>query len=417
MRSAAAGDRNTLVPVLWLSVPLLGVLSISVVEPLLVPKYLIAVVPAGALLLGMAFHRLGRRGLDGRRARRGGVLSGDRRRRAPPEPRLAIGDRARSSIGLDPMTPSSSLLAHDTPQSTTGSRPGSRSPLLPVFSPHEWSEFAPRQSGDGSRRGDGPGPACATGLGTHADEPQAVLRSGPVGHPPLSSTIGAWPASGTTGRRSRCGSTTDRGRRGRNRGHVPPIASTCGPTSSRRHDPGRPRLVPVQGRPRSGDLRRQGQEPAPAAVELLPEPAQHAPAHGADGGHGRVGGVDPGPQRRRSPHARVQPDQAAPPPLQRPVARRQELPVPRRHRGGRVAPPDGDAGPQAQGRPVLRALRQRLRHPRDARPAAAHLPAPDLLGQQVQQPPPARAGPACCSTSRSARVRASARSTATPTSR
>ena len=68
-------------------------------------------------------------------------------------------------------------------------------------------------------------------------------------------------------------------------------------------------------------------------------------------------------------------------------------------------------GAQAQGRPLLRALRARLRHPRDPRPAAAHLPAPHLLGQQVRPPPPARAGPACCSTSRSARARASARST------
>ena len=41
--------------------------------------------------------------------------------------------------------------------------------------------------------------------------------------------------------------------------------------------------------------------------------------------------------------------------------------------------PDGDAGPQAQGRPLLRALRPRLRHPGDARPAAAHLPAAHLL--------------------------------------
>ena len=49
-------------------------------------------------------------------------------------------------------------------------------------------------------------------------------------------------------------------------------------------------------------------------------------------------------------------------------------------------------GSQAQGRALLRALRPRLRHPRDARPAAAHVPDPHLLGQQAR-PPPA-AGPA-----------------------
>ena len=59
-------------------------------------------------------------------------------------------------------------------------------------------------------------------------------------------------------------------------------------------------------------------------------------------------------------------------------------------------------GAQAQGRALLRPLRPRLRHPRDARPAAAHVPDPHLLGQQVRPPRSAWAGRACCSTSRSA---------------
>ena len=50
------------------------------------------------------------------------------------------------------------------------------------------------------------------------------------------------------------------------------------------------------------------------------------------------------------------------------------------------------AGQQAQGGPLLRALRPRRRHPRHARPAAAELPGPDLLRQQVPTPP--AAGPA-----------------------
>ena len=71
---------------------------------------------------------------------------------------------------------------------------------------------------------------------------------------------------------------------------------------------------------------------------------------------------------------------------------RQELPVPRRHHERRVAPGHGDAGLEAQGRALLRSLRPRLRHPRDARPAAAHVPDPHLLGQQAR--PPREAGQA-----------------------
>ena len=70
---------------------------------------------------------------------------------------------------------------------------------------------------------------------------------------------------------------------------------------------------------------------------------QPAAAHRPDGGHRRDRRVDPGPQRRRGAHARVQPHQAAPAPVQRPPGRRQELPVPRRHRVRRVAPTDGHA--------------------------------------------------------------------------
>ncbi len=99
-----------------------------------------------------------------------------------------------------------------------------------------------------------------------------------------------------------------------------------------------------------------------------------------------------------------------PAPVQRAAAGRQELPVPRRHPRRRVAPPDGDARSQAQGRALLRALRARLRHPRDPRPAAAHVPAAHLLGQQVRRSTSASAARACCSTSRSARDRAWARS-------
>ena len=114
------------------------------------------------------------------------------------------------------------------------------------------------------------------------------------------------------------------------------------------------------------------------------------PRTAADGGDRRDRRVDPGPQRRRGVHARVQPHQAAPAALQHPAGRRQELPVPRGDGRRRVAPAAGDAGRPAQGRPLLRALRPRLRDPRDPRPAAAHLPGAHLLGQQARAPPEAR---------------------------
>ncbi len=59
--------------------------------------------------------------------------------------------------------------------------------------------------------------------------------------------------------------------------HVPP--------GFRLH-PGGPRGVPLLRPARPGDLRRQGQEPAPAAQLLLRRPLEPAPAHPPDGHHG-----------------------------------------------------------------------------------------------------------------------------------
>ena len=98
--------------------------------------------------------------------------------------------------------------------------------------------------------------------------------------------------------------------------------------------------------------------------------------------------MDHGPQRGRGPDARVLVDQGARPALQRPPARRQELPVPGRDRRRAVAAGARDARPQAQGHPLLRSLRPRLRHPRHARRAAAVVPDPHVQPGEV---PPARA--------------------------
>ena len=153
------------------------------------------------------------------------------------------------------------------------------------------------------------------------------------------------------------------------------------------------RRAPTSSRtPRDGSSTSARPRACASACRTTSRTREPAAPHRADGGHRRDGRVDPGAQRRRSADARVQPHQAAPAPVQHPAARRQELSVPRRHDERRVAPGHGHAGREAQGRPLLRALRPRLRHPRDARPAAAHVPDPHLLGQQVQPPP--EAGPA-----------------------
>ena len=47
-------------------------------------------------------------------------------------------------------------------------------------------------------------------------------------------------------------------------------------------------------------------------------------------------------------------------------------------------------GPEAQGRPLLRPVRARVRDPRDARPPAAHVPDPHVHEGQVRPAPPAR---------------------------
>ncbi len=166
----------------------------------------------------------------------------------------------------------------------------------------------------------------------------------------------------------------------------------CGPTPAHRHHSRRPGSY--QFKDRDGRVIYVGKAKSLRSRlnNYFQNPANLPAADGPDGGVGRDRRVDPGPQRRRGRDARVQPHQAAPAPLQRAVAGRQELPVPGRHRWRRVAPGHGQAGHQGQGQPLLRPLRPRLRHPGDARLAAAHLPDPHLQRRQV--PRPREAGPA-----------------------
>ena len=109
-----------------------------------------------------------------------------------------------------------------------------------------------------------------------------------------------------------------------------------------------------------------------------------APApHGPDGGPGRPRRVGGGRQRGRRADPGALADSGAPAPLQRAPQGRQELPLAGRHAERGVAPPGRGAGAQAQGRPLLRPLRQRRGHPVDPRPAGAELPGAHVLGHQV----------------------------------
>ncbi len=175
------------------------------------------------------------------------------------------------------------------------------------------------------------------------------------------------------------------------RGSSPASFPADGEASARRHDPGVTGLLPVQGCRRPGHLRRQGVEPASAPVELLPVAAQPPSAHGPDGRDRRVGRVDDRAQRGRGADARVLLDQGASAAVQRPATRRQELPVPRRHRRRPVAAGDGHARSKAQGHPLLRPVRPRLRHPRHPRPLVEVVPDPHLQSGQVQPARTARA--------------------------
>ena len=155
-----------------------------------------------------------------------------------------------------------------------------------------------------------------------------------------------------------------------------------------RHHPRCRRFVSVQRPPWTAHLRGQGQEPAVATGQLLPKPGPSSASYRPDGGRSRIGGMDSSGYRGGGADVGVQPHPAAPAPVQRPVPGRQELPVPVRHHGGRVAQGHGHPGPQEEGQPLFRPLRPRLRHPGDPRPTAAHIPDPHMQRQQVQPPRP-----------------------------
>ena len=179
--------------------------------------------------------------------------------------------------------------------------------------------------------------------------------------------------------------------------------------------PGRPGLLPVLRRRGPGPLRGEGQVAAPPPAQLLAGLGQAPAAHGPDGGPGRPRRVGGRRQRGRRADPGALADPGAPAPLQRPPEGRQELSLARRHAQRGVAPAGRRARAQAQGRPLLRPLRQRRRHPLDARPAGPQLPGAHVLGHQVHPPRTPRAALPALRHRPLLRARASARSTTRPT--
>jgi hypothetical protein len=159
--------------------------------------------------------------------------------------------------------------------------------------------------------------------------------------------------------------------------HVPPVG---------RQHPRIARCLPLPGRRRPGDLRGQGQEPPPAAEQLLRRRGGPAPAHPADGDDGVERRLDRRRHRGRGPPAGVQLDQGVRPALQRPLPRRQELPTP-----GRSARPSTRSPGSSRHAP--------------ARPASSSAPArsaaPACSATSASAPPRASAGSAPRSTGRS----------------
>ena len=128
-----------------------------------------------------------------------------------------------------------------------------------------------------------------------------------------------------------------------------------------------------------------------AAELLLRRLRRPAPAHPDHAAPGRRGRLDRGGHRGRGAPAGVLLDQGVRPPVQRPLPRRQELSLPRRHHERGLPAGHGHARRQAARGSLLRPVLARLGDPGDRRRAAAGVPGPHLLGRGVQAGRPDRA--------------------------
>jgi hypothetical protein len=155
-------------------------------------------------------------------------------------------------------------------------------------------------------------------------------------------------------------------------------------TSRSRGDPDTARGVPLPRRRRASAVRRQGEESARAAVELLRPSAHAARAHPPDGADGGVRRVDGGRERRRVAAARVHVDPGVLAALQRPLQGRQVLPVHGDHPRRRGAARHRDTQPAHPGR-ALRAVPEGLGRTRHDRPDDQGVPDPHVFGCLLQE--------------------------------
>ena len=134
--------------------------------------------------------------------------------------------------------------------------------------------------------------------------------------------------------------------------------------------------LPVPRRPGRGPLRRQGEVAAPARALVLPVGRRRAAASPTS--RARIADLEVIVTRQRGGGAPPRADarQAPPAAVQRPAARRQVVPVHRRHGRGRLPARHVHARAPPAWRRLLRPVREREEGARDARRAQPRLPLP-----------------------------------------
>ena len=172
-------------------------------------------------------------------------------------------------------------------------------------------------------------------------------------------------------------------------------AATCGGYARRRgrigsraarDAPAQPGRLPLSRRGRRRPLRRQGEVAARPGAQLF-QPAATA-ATGSSGwssGSRRVEVIVTS-SRGGGAAPRAEPRQAPPAAVQRPAARRQVVPVHRRHGGGRVPAGDVHARAAPARHRLLRPVREREEGARDARRAQPRVPVPAVRGPEARPP-------------------------------
>src|SRR5436190_15695635 len=144
--------------------------------------------------------------------------------------------------------------------------------------------------------------------------------------------------------------------------------------------------LPLPRPERRRAVRRQGEVLAAAGALVLPAERRYPHRDPAAPGAGRRRRGDRHPERGRGASSGAEPREAAPAAVQRPAARRQVLPVHRRHGRGRVPARYVHARAPPPGSRLLRAVREREEGARDPRRPQPGLPVPSVRGAEAGPP-------------------------------